>query len=265
MAGRRSTQPLPVLMKAYLCRMEKCDWFSDWFNSPYYHILYGNRDESEAAAFIAKLAAALKMPPASLVLDLACGRGRHAVTLNRLGMHVTGLDLSPESIAFAKKSENDTLEFFEHDMRRPFRINYYDYVLNLFTSFGYFGCKRDNAKVVQAVHSGLKTGGIFVLDFFNGIRVAREIGDGISLEKEAGGIRFHIRKYLKDGHIRKEIRFQDAGREHLFTEEVQLLLPSDFLQLLGPHFKNLHLWGNYALDPFDGESSDRCIVVAQKI
>jgi len=30
-------------------------WFKDWFNSPYYHLLYFNRDEQEAAAFIDRL------------------------------------------------------------------------------------------------------------------------------------------------------------------------------------------------------------------
>ena len=27
-------------------------WFSTWFDSPYYHILYDQRDENEASAFI---------------------------------------------------------------------------------------------------------------------------------------------------------------------------------------------------------------------
>jgi hypothetical protein len=35
--------------------MQVQPWFKDWFNSPYYHQLYFNRDEAEAAAFIDKL------------------------------------------------------------------------------------------------------------------------------------------------------------------------------------------------------------------
>lgn len=56
-------------------------WFKDWFNSPYYHQLYFNRDESEAAAFINKLIAYLKPIPGSTMLDVACGKGRHALQL----------------------------------------------------------------------------------------------------------------------------------------------------------------------------------------
>ena len=40
-------------------------WFKDWFNSPYYHQLYFNRDEKEAAAFIDKLINYLKPAPGS--------------------------------------------------------------------------------------------------------------------------------------------------------------------------------------------------------
>ncbi len=53
-------------------------WFKDWFNSPYYHLLYSNRDEREAAAFIDKLVDYLRPAPGALMLDVACGRGRHA-------------------------------------------------------------------------------------------------------------------------------------------------------------------------------------------
>ncbi|TND00865.1 MAG: type 11 methyltransferase [Bacteroidetes bacterium] len=244
---------------------KNCDWFSDWFDSPYYHLLYSERDETEAEKFIRTLAGKLAMPAGSEVLDLACGRGRHAVTLNRLGMSVTGLDLSPENIAYAKKSENASLVFYEHDMRRPFRSNYFDYVLNLFTSFGYFEHIRDNEKVIDSVHKSLKPGGIFVLDFFNGIKVAEILQQEHRFEKEAGGVRFDIRKYIRSGKVCKEIRFTDRGHDFFFTEMVQLLTPADFRRLLEPHFKILHLSGNYGLGPFDEKESDRFIIIAEKI
>ena len=31
------------------------DWFKDWFDSKYYHILYQNRDEKEADNFLSEL------------------------------------------------------------------------------------------------------------------------------------------------------------------------------------------------------------------
>ena len=60
-------------------------WFKDWFNSPYYHQLYFNRDDREAAVFIDKLISYLKPAPDSTMLDVACGRGRHSIQLAGIG------------------------------------------------------------------------------------------------------------------------------------------------------------------------------------
>ena len=81
--------------------MEDHPWFKDWFNSPYYHLLYANRDNKEAAEFIDKLIDHLKPAPGATMLDVACGKGRHSIHLAEKGFDVTGIDLSEESIAEA--------------------------------------------------------------------------------------------------------------------------------------------------------------------
>jgi hypothetical protein len=48
-------------------------WFKDWFNSPYYHQLYFNRDEKEAANFIDKLIT-ICIRLQFVMLDVACGK-----------------------------------------------------------------------------------------------------------------------------------------------------------------------------------------------
>src|SRR3989344_5362829 len=122
------------------------EWFECWFDSPYYHVLYKNRDFTEAELFIDNLVQLIKPSKSNRILDLACGKGRHAIYLNKKGFDVTGIDLSEKSIECAKISGNETLHFYTHDMRKLFRSNYFDIVLNLFTSFGYFEQEReDNA------------------------------------------------------------------------------------------------------------------------
>lgn len=59
------------------------DWFESWFNTPYYHILYKDRDFVEAENFIDKLLAEIRLPQHSTIIDLACGHGRHSVYLNQ--------------------------------------------------------------------------------------------------------------------------------------------------------------------------------------
>jgi len=120
--------------------MEK-EWFESWFDTKYYHILYKNRDYTEAEKFISKLIDFLNPEPDSKFVDIACGRGRHSVYINRLGYSVVGYDLSEESILEAKKHSKKDLKFYTHDMRQIFRTNYFDFALNLFTSFGYFKSK----------------------------------------------------------------------------------------------------------------------------
>ncbi len=107
------------------------DWFADWFNSPYYHLLYRHRNDTEAQLFIDNLLAVLKPLPHTHVLDLACGKGRHARYMaQKMDWNVTGVDLSPESIAFAQQWAYGNLHFAVHDMRQVFKANAFDYVFN---------------------------------------------------------------------------------------------------------------------------------------
>ena len=61
-------------------------WYASWFDTPFYHILYKDRDNSEAESFMLTLSNYLNIPEHGKVLDLACGKGRHAKHLNSLGL-----------------------------------------------------------------------------------------------------------------------------------------------------------------------------------
>ena len=78
-------------------------WFQYWFNSPYYHILYGNRNDEDAELLIDNLLAHLKPNIDNRIIDIACGRGRHSIYLNKKGYDVTGIDLSEQSIKYAQQ------------------------------------------------------------------------------------------------------------------------------------------------------------------
>lgn len=238
----------------------KKKWYETWFDSKYYHMLYKHRDEREAEAFIKRLVNVLHLKKDARLLDLGCGKGRHAITLNKLGYDVTGIDLSEQSISHAKQFENNTLSFYVHDMRTPLRTNYFDAVFNLFTSFGYFENEKDNSNVVRSAAIQLKENGLLVIDFFNANKV-----HGCREEKQIDGVCFKIHKHIENKHVIKDIQFTDKGQTYDYTERVQLLGINDFKKYLEQHhFKTVHLFGNYLLDPFDAQTSDRLIVVAQK-
>lgn len=239
------------------------DWFECWFDTPYYHMLYGKRNEEEAAFFLDNLLAHLKLQAGARCWDLNCGKGRHAVYLNKKGFDVTGTDLSSESIAFAKRSENPSLHFYKHDMRNLFYMNYFNAVFNLFTSFGYFRQRYEDQKVFQSVYNSLKPGGLFVLDFFNAARVLNCMKE--LEEKTINGVVFQTRKKIENNTIIKEIKVNDNGKTHEFKEEVKIFTESEFV-LLGEEagLRLQNTFGNYSLDPFHVDSSERLILIFAK-
>lgn len=239
------------------------DWFETWFDTPYYHILYKNHDFSEAESFIGKLSDVLSLPEGSRVIDLACGRGRHSVFLNKMGYDVLGLDLSQKSILFNRQFENPTLKFHVHDMRNPISVEPVDAVLNLFTSFGYFDNDDDDRKVFRAVYDVLKPQKFFVLDYLNQNFVRKTLQQKSQVERE--GIMFNIEKSIKDNFIVKKIDFSDAGQEFSFFERVKLHTPQSIVAYAEEAgFEIIQVWGDYSLESFQEDTSPRCINLFKK-
>lgn len=244
--------------------MEK-NWFEDWFNSPHYHRLYRHRDTTEAAQFINNLIRLLRPKKEALMLDVACGKGRHALQLAENGFDVTGIDLSEESILDALKMENDRLHFYKHDMRLPFWINYFDYVFNFFTSFGYFNTKREDSNAIRTISQALKPNGIFVMDYIN---VTYAINN---LEKETNKIidktSYHISRWHDERFIYKKITIEETTlNENLsFTERVATFNLDSFKELFTAQGLRIkEVYGDYNFAAFDEMKSPRLIMIAEK-
>jgi SAM-dependent methyltransferase len=241
--------------------MRTKDWFTDWFNTPYYHILYKDRNDVEAQQFIINITQFLPLSDNALLLDLPCGKGRHSVFLNLLGYKVIGADLSENSIQFAKKFENPTLKFIIQDMREPFDLQY-DAVFNLFTSFGYFEEDSEDILVLKNIKNCLKENGFFVFDFLNTSFVKNTL-----VKKEikiVDGISFYIKREIVDGFILKHISFFADGENHHYTERVKYLdlqKMNSFFEKVGLNLK--YVFGDYQLNAFDENNSKRLILIAQ--
>jgi len=195
--------------------------------------------------------------------DLCCGKGRHSIYLNSKGFRVIGTDLSTQSILEANKSANDNLQFYQHDMRKLFRTNYFDAVFNLFTSFGYFEKRQDDLHVFDAVQKALKPGGLFVFDYLNSeyVKCIMKQSDAVAVD----GITFSITKRIENNTIIKNIDFTDNGNPFHFEERVKLFDKAYFEGLARDcDLTVLNTFGNYQLEGFDLQNSPRLILVLQK-
>ena len=195
--------------------------------------------------------------------DLCCGKGRHSIYLNKKGFRVIGTDLSEQSICEANQSANDSLEFYQHDMRRLFRINYFEVVFNLFTSFGYFEKREDDLHVFNSVQKALKPNGLFVFDYLNSEYVKEIIVE--CDRKIIDGITFQISKKIENNTIIKSIDFIDKAQSFHFEERVKLFDRSYFESLAKEcNLTIVNTFGNYKLEEFDMKKSPRLILVLQK-
>jgi 2-polyprenyl-3-methyl-5-hydroxy-6-metoxy-1,4-benzoquinol methylase len=239
------------------------NWFENWFNTKYYHILYGNRNHEEAKLFINNLTSHLNLKKNSKIIDIACGTGRHAIYLNMLGYNVTGIDLSKNNIEEASKFSKKNLRFYIHDMRKLFKPNQYDLAVNLFTSFGYFNKDSDNEKALISIAGNVKREGLIVIDFMNVKKVLMNL---IEAEiKIINNVQFKINRTVKNDKIFKSINITDEKEKFVFKEEVSIITLdkfSDYIKKAG--LQIIDIFGNYHLESFNALKSDRLILVCKK-
>ena len=141
------------------------NWWQTYFDDGYVREYEPLFDLVEDRRQVGRLIELLELPAGSRILDLACGQGRHAHLLAEAGYDVDGLDYSADLLAIAKKrGVAKTLRYTKGDMRAlPARwAGRFDAVVNLFTSFGFFADRRDDARVLAECARVLKPGGVMI-------------------------------------------------------------------------------------------------------
>ena len=247
--------------------IQEQEWFKDWFNSPYYHLLYKNRDEVEAMAFIQRLINHLKPEPKSKLLDIACGKGRHSKALADMGFDVTGIDISSDSIKEAKQYESENLHFEQHDMRINYKLNYFDMAFNFFTSFGYFKSQEEHQDAIATMTNALKVGGVLVIDYLN-VHFEETHFEKL-VEKQIEDFLFISTKWHTDSHFFKQVQVADKEHvlpRHLSTERVAKFNLGDFNEMLSLQDMQIQeVFGDYQLGKYDINDSPRMIIIAKKM
>lgn len=176
-------------------------WYEQYFGDDYFDIHKDDLTRELTHAEVAGIACLLQLKPGARILDLACGHGRHAIQLAKLGFQVTGYDLSEVFLDEAKADasrQDATVRWIRGDMRQlPFEAEF-DAVINMFTAFGYFDDARDDVKTLEGVRRALLPGGRFLLQ---------------TIHRDALFARFKNREWHKTSrgsHVLRERRFDLA-------------------------------------------------------
>lgn len=147
-------------------------------------------------------------------------------------------------------------------MRLPFGYRRFDYLFNLFTSFGYFRDDAQNEDVIFNVAQAVAPSGKIIVDHANiPFALERLVRFG---ECEKDGVRFFIERWTDERFIYKQITVNDpgAGAPHLFTEQIRRYGVNDFKRLFALHrFRLQETFGSYRLDACSSKESPRLIMI----
>ncbi len=239
-------------------------WYVEAFREGYLR-LYPQRDLSAArreAAFL------VERGLRGRVLDLCCGFGRHTLALCESGLDAVGIDLSPELLAHARGTAGWALlrgRLLRGDARAlPFADASFDSLVNLFSSFGYFGEEGDKCVLLEIARV-LAPRGLLVLDLMNPAFVRARLVPFSRTERD-GALLVETRSLAAGGRlVVKEVELQNESGRLRWREEVRLYEPAEILRWLDA----AGLRQSAACGDFDGsplsEASPRQLVFAERV
>ena len=113
-------------------------------------------------------------PASTSVLELGCGTGAVLAGLGS-GLALTGLDLSPEMLAYAKR-RCPSARLYEADMTTFVQPEQFDVVLCVFDTLNHVTTLEGWLATFERVHAHLVAGGLFIFDV-NTLGRLRHLGD----------------------------------------------------------------------------------------
>lgn len=124
----------------------------------------------------------LRLPPRSCIPDAGCGTGRHAVELAKRGYQVTGVDISADMLAEAKKTAKQAkvdVTWVQADMVKLISAKKFDAAICLCEgAFGLLSASDDHIEhdlnILRNIHVALKPKAKLILTTLNGYRLIRQ-------------------------------------------------------------------------------------------
>jgi SAM-dependent methyltransferase len=213
-------------------------------------------------------AIALTAPAGRAVLDLCCGPGRCAMALAQKGFAVTGVDRTRYFINKAKtraRAAGLEIDWVQADMRDFVRPDAFHLVLSMFTSFGYFQDRREDAGVLQNMLTSLRPGGACLIDVLGKERLAAIFQETVSTRLPNGNLLLQRHEIVDDWtRVKNDWIVVRKGRAKNFAFSHTVYSGQELRWLLEQAgFVDVRLYGSLKGDAY-GRSSERLVVVGRK-
>src|SRR3989338_2667518 len=262
-------------------KITKPEWWQNFFNEDYIKIYVDITTPELTDRQVSFLVNKLKLTAKNKILDLGCGYGRHTLELAKRGYKVVGWDYSKTFLAIARreaKKEGLIIKYIKGDMRRLSFKNAFDFVICLFTTFGFFRTYEEHEITLQKISRSLKPGGKFLLDINNPGRSLEAIIKNGRLNKKKGivtrrqvcklsnGLRVVMAQEFNLETMRWKLtrKWKDARNHKAHTWDIQLLtLPEIKFLLTKNGFRIERIWGDFDGSDFNFNSR-RLIILAKK-
>ena len=244
------------------------DWYDiDEFWEVMSHKLFAEKNPAETKKEIDQMISLTGFSLNSKILDLCCGQGRHSLELAKRGFEVTGVDRTMQYLEKAKSEASGkdiSIEFIKEDMRIFQRSNYFNAIIIMYTSFGYFEDQNENMKVLCNSFSSLKKKGLLLIDVVGKEILQRKFTeresfelDGITYIEERKVInnwsRIENRWIMLKDNLQKEFKLS-----HWIYSENEL---KKMLNNAG--FSSVKIFGDLAGKKYN-ENAERLIAIAVK-
>lgn len=224
-------------------------WYREWFGEDYLE-LYAYRDADEARRQVSFFRDRFG-PIDGMILDLACGMGRHVDELRRLGYAVTGCDLSYVLLRHGL-TKHGAMPVVRADMRvLPFSTGAFSGLVNFFTSFGYFDSLEEDAETLGEMKRVLEPGAPVLFDYLN---VRRELERLVEREeREVDGETVLIERWFDAASSTFNKRITMGGKR--FIERVRGYDHDEMVGIFGDaEFEIRDVYGDFSGAPFTDDS-----------
>ena len=224
------------------------EWFENFFDGIYAKVLPKVFTEEQTLHHVRIVKRLLRLRKSHRVLDIPCGMGRLTIPLAKMGIQMTGVDLTASYIRRARrdaKKEGLAIHFVQSDMRNIDFDSEFHAAFNWFGSFGYFS-DADNLEFCKRVFRALRPGGNFLAEGINRSWIVshfRPVGRQI-----IGSIKVTERSRLRGRASRVETTWTlSSGRKtETHTSNMRIFNAADIRALLrAAGFRDIKLFGDH--------------------